>query len=61
MNSSFTVSGIDWSPVLSSVCRREGQRLPSYSGDLKAALLNHAGLSNHPKGEAAFQLAREIA
>lgn len=41
--------------------RSEGQRLPSYCGDLKTALLNHAGLLNHPKGEKAFQLAREIA
>lgn len=61
MNSSFTTSGIDWSPVLNLMRRREDQHLPSYCGDLKTALLNHAGLLNHPKGEETFQLAREIA
>jgi hypothetical protein len=35
--------------------------LPQYPGNLKAVLLNHAGLSEHPQGEKAYQLAREIA
>ena len=61
MNSSFTAeSKVDWSPVLSQMHQKVDQRLPFYPGDLKTALLNHAGLRNHPKGEAAFQLAREI-
>lgn len=61
MNLSSTVSGIDWSPVLSRMQRNKGHRLPIYPGDLKTALLEHAGLSNHPKGEAAYQLAHKIA
>ncbi|HEY9641062.1 MAG TPA: hypothetical protein V6C57_11300 [Coleofasciculaceae cyanobacterium] len=50
----------DWSPILQSIQLNQGQQLPTYPGDLKAALLNHAGLTHDPKGEAAYQLAREI-
>lgn len=53
-------SKVDWSPVLSQMRQTMDQRLPAYPGDLKTALLNLAGLQDHPKGEAAFQLAREI-
>ncbi|WP_235018943.1 hypothetical protein [Tolypothrix sp. NIES-4075] len=35
--------------------------MPTYSGDLKTALLNLAKLMNYPKGEQAYQLASEIA
>lgn len=61
MQLSLTVeSEVDWSPILSQMRQQVDQRLPFYPGDLKTALLNQAGLRNHPKGEAAFQLAREI-
>jgi hypothetical protein len=52
---------IDWQPILDQMNQAENERLPTYPGDLKAALLHHAGMDNHPKGEETFQLAREIA
>jgi hypothetical protein len=52
---------IDWQPILNQMQQADGQRLPEFSGDLKTALLAHAGLTHHPKGEATYQLAREIA
>ena len=52
---------IDWQPILNQMHQDEGKRVPVYSGDLKAALLLHAGMTDHPKGEATYQLAREIA
>ncbi|MEP0900999.1 hypothetical protein [Nodosilinea sp. FACHB-13] len=52
---------IDWQPILNQMQPTDGQSLPVYPGDLKAALLHHAGMTRHPKGEATFQLAREIA
>lgn len=54
-------SGIDWQPLLDRLQRSDDQHLPTYPGNLKAALLAHAGLTNHPKAEAAYQLAIEIA
>jgi hypothetical protein len=61
MDTYVIVSGIDWNPVLSRIQWLEGQSLPTYPGDLKTALLNHAGLVNNPKGEEAYEFAREIA
>lgn len=55
-SSLITESKIDWTPVLNQMRQTVNQRLPSYSGDLKMALLNQSGLHNHPKREAAFQL-----
>ncbi|MBD2120576.1 hypothetical protein [Trichocoleus sp. FACHB-262] len=52
---------IDWNPILLRLQMKESRPTPAYPGDLKAALLNHAGLFNHPKGEAAYQMAVEIA
>jgi hypothetical protein len=59
-SSLITENEIDWSPVLNQMRQTMNQRLPSYPGDLKTALLHQAGLQNHSQGEAAFQLAREI-
>ncbi|BAY62168.1 hypothetical protein NIES22_22370 [Calothrix brevissima NIES-22] len=61
MNSHVTHQKIDWNPILCQIDFKIGHSLPTYNGDLKTALLNHAGLTNHPKGEEAYQLAREIA
>jgi|GEM_PF-2985034 len=52
---------IDWQPILNQMQQDEGKRVPIYPGDLKAALLRHAGMTHHPEGEAIYQLAREIA
>ncbi|MBW4459039.1 MAG: hypothetical protein KME47_02180 [Nodosilinea sp. WJT8-NPBG4] len=52
---------IDWQPILNQMQPADGHKLPIYPGNLEAALLNHAGMTHHPKGEATFQLAREIA
>jgi hypothetical protein len=60
MNSSFTIQAIDWNPILRQIQLVEGQKLPTYPGDLKTALLNHAGLTNNPKGEEVYQLASDI-
>ena len=57
----FIVDDIDWRPILRSIRSESDQSLPAYPGDLKAALLNHAGLANHPKGDEAYLLAVEIA
>ncbi|GJD19826.1 hypothetical protein RIVM261_047820 [Rivularia sp. IAM M-261] len=57
----YVVGGIDWNPILNRIRWIEGQRLPSYPGNLKTALLNHTGLKNHPKGREIYQLACEIA
>jgi hypothetical protein len=56
-----TESEIDWQPLLDRLQRSDDQHLPLYPGNLKAALLAHAGLTNHPKAEAVYQLATEIA
>ena len=61
MNLHTATSGIDWNPILSRIQWIEGHSLPVYPGDLKKALLDYVGLTNNPKAEAAFQLAREIA
>jgi len=61
MTNRFIVDDIDWSPILNSIRYGCGQTLPTYPGDLKAALLHHAGLANHPKGSIAYQLAVDIA
>ncbi|MDX2098748.1 MAG: hypothetical protein SFW36_13305 [Leptolyngbyaceae cyanobacterium bins.59] len=50
---------IDWQPILLRCVQTH--TLPTYPGDLKADLLAHAGLSNHAKGEQAYQIAVEIA
>lgn len=55
-----TESGIDWQPLLDRLQRSDDQHLPLYPGNLKAVLLAHAGLTHHPKAEAAYQLATEI-
>jgi len=60
MQNSTLHDGINWSPILQSISTEKEHRLPTYPGDLKAALLDHAGLMNHPKAEEAYQLAREI-
>lgn len=52
---------IAWNPVLNRMSVADGQSLPSYPGDLKAALLNHVGLSHHPKGEELYELAQQLA
>ena len=61
MDSYVSDKKIDWNPILCQIKSEKGHQLPIYNGDLKTALLNHAGLTNHPKGEEAYQLAREIA
>lgn len=61
MSSHLTANKIDWNPILRQIQFTKGHSLPTYNGDLKAALLNHVGLTNHSKGEEAYQLAREIA
>lgn len=50
---------IDWQPILAQLVQT--QSLPKYPGDLKTALLTHAGLNHHAKGEQAYQMAVEIA
>lgn len=61
MQSSLTAkSEVDWSPVMNQMRQTMDQRLPVYPGELNMALLNQSGLHNHPKGEAVFELAREI-
>ena len=57
-----TACDIDWNPILQRIQIEEGHQLPTYPGDLKAALLAHAGLDHHSKakGEEVYQLAREI-
>ncbi len=58
MSQNLIVHGIDWQPILSQLTETEG--IPKFPGDLKDALLAHAGLSQHPKGDAVYQLAVEI-
>ncbi|MBW4657827.1 MAG: hypothetical protein KME15_04075 [Drouetiella hepatica Uher 2000/2452] len=60
MQNSTVQNSIDWTPILQHISTEEEHRLPTYPGDLKAALLARAGLTDHPKGEEAYQLAREI-
>lgn len=60
MSNQFIVDGIDWSPILHSIRSQSAQTLPAYPGDLKAALLNHSGLANHPKDAQAYQIAVDI-
>lgn len=52
---------IDWQPILDQMIEDPRRRTPTYPGDLKASLLRHAGMTDDAKGEAAYQLAREIA
>ncbi len=54
-------NGIDWNPILSQMSYVEGQTLPTYPGNLKKALLSYTGLTNYPKGEEAYEIARDIA
>ncbi|OUL18232.1 hypothetical protein BV372_34325 [Nostoc sp. T09] len=61
MDIPVTSNKVDWNPILCQIKYRKGHSLPAYTGDLKIALLNHVGLTNHSKGEEAYQLAREIA
>ncbi len=61
MNASITINKTDWSPILSQIQRDDDQSLPVFPGDLKSALLSHVGLTDHPKAEAAYQLASDIA
>ncbi|MFB2919061.1 hypothetical protein [Aerosakkonema funiforme] len=61
MSSSFIVGQIDWSPIVERMRVKQGERLPSYPGDLKTALLDRAGLKDRAKAEDAYNLAREIA
>jgi hypothetical protein len=51
---------IDWNLILQQMQIKLGQDLPTFPGDLKTALLNHAGLADDATGEAAYQLAVEI-
>lgn len=61
MSCGSTLDEIDWSFILCQMQTPEGQSLPVYPGDLKTALLQYAGLGDHPKGEELYQLSREIA
>ena len=61
MSGSTTVHEIDWSLILKQLERRGAQSLPTYPGDLKAALLQHARLNGHPKADLTYQLASDIA
>lgn len=54
------VGKIDWEPLVSTMQEVEGKNIPTYPGNLKTALINHAGLSNNVQGEATYQLAVEI-
>jgi hypothetical protein len=56
-----TFNGIDWNPILNQMDVVNNQGFPTYPGDLKAALLDHVGLSHHPKGEELYQLAQQVA
>ncbi|AFY32955.1 hypothetical protein [Calothrix sp. PCC 7507] len=61
MNLNYQSDGIDWSPIIRSMEPQGISQTPRYPGNLKAVLLNHAGLAEHPQGDKAYQLAREIA
>lgn len=61
MSANLTVKEVDWSPILNQLQRLDAQSLPTYPGDLKAALLHHAVLNSHPKAETVYQLASDIA
>ncbi|MEH2283197.1 MAG: hypothetical protein V7K90_18020 [Nostoc sp.] len=61
MNLNYKVGSIDWSPIIQRMESQGNCHLPTYPGDLKTVLLNHADLAQHPQGEKAYQLAREIA
>ena len=61
MNTSLTANEIDWSPILNQLERKNAQCLPTYPGDLKMALLQHAHLNGHPKADLIYQLASDIA
>jgi hypothetical protein len=58
MDKPLIVGGIDWQPVLSQLVKEH--YILTYPGDLKATLIQHAGLSQHPQAEATYQLAIEI-
>ena len=60
INQNLKTSKIDWAPLFDRVQPVAGKTLPTYPGDLKTALLTHAGLSNDSQGEAMYQLAVEI-
>lgn len=59
--SNSTLSEINWSPILEQMQTKSGQSLPTYPGDLKAALFKYAGVSDHPKREEVYQIAQELA
>ncbi|XGV99869.1 MAG: hypothetical protein ACAF41_13165 [Leptolyngbya sp. BL-A-14] len=61
MNVSTSAHALDWAPILSQIQRLDDRSLPAYPGDLKTALLRHAGLSDHPQAETVYQLASDIA
>ncbi|MBD2015243.1 hypothetical protein H6F96_14850 [Microcoleus sp. FACHB-53] len=61
MPNPFTVNGIDWTPILCRIRVEDDQDLPKYPGNLKVALLKHAGLTDHPKADEAYQTAVDIA
>lgn len=60
MNTHLTSNKLDWEPILSRLQSTEKQDLPSYPGDLKTALLRHAGLTSDPRGDEAYRLAVEV-
>ncbi|MBN3880345.1 MULTISPECIES: hypothetical protein [unclassified Nostoc] len=61
MNVNYQVGSIDWSPIIQRMEPLGNCHLPTYPGDLKTVLLNHASLAQHSQGEKAYQMAREIA
>jgi hypothetical protein len=61
MRTSLAINEIDWSPILNRLQRVDAHSLPTYPGDLKAALLHQAALNDHPKAETVYQLASDIA
>lgn len=61
MSVSMNTHALDWKPILNQIQRLDDHSLPAYPGDLKSALLHHAGLSDHPQAETVYQLASDIA
>lgn len=59
--SNSTFSEVDWNPVLCRMKTMPGQSLPTYPGNLKTALFEYAGVSNHPRSESVYQMAQDIA
>jgi hypothetical protein len=56
----LTANRLDWEPILNCLQKSFESNLPTYPGDLKAALINHAGLTNDPRGEEIYKLSVEI-